>query len=423
MVSGTHGIRDSGWRGWFGGIALLAVSAQVVVFSGTATAQNPAVALGAAKSSVSAAEAQRDEAESQIAPARARYAAINRRAVPANRAATSARRQARDLRGELVAKQEGAASRIVETKADYSREAEDHDDEVSSGIAFGLAALVLAGIALGWGWFRASAPVAWLSDRPQAQAIGLCVFGGVALIVVGAVIDGAGGTFVFLLGFLLPATLLLARHSAEVQRGRAEPLMKRERMPAWVTKAVAATASVLALLAFGSAVFSSDPQEPTISAQLRRDATAEPTSRELTEAKRSASRLSAKAASLNADRRRARHDLEAARRGWHRSTRQLMSAEGEVRRYTRRLAAISRKEELEAEKAEREAIEEEEELAVENDASSSCDPNYTGCLDPNSVDYDCAGGSGNGPDYTGPVEVIGVDHYGLDADGDGYACE
>ena len=54
----------------------------------------------------------------------------------------------------------------------------------------------------------------------------------------------------------------------------------------------------------------------------------------------------------------------------------------------------------------------------------SCDPNYDGdCLDPNAFDYDCAGGTGNGPEYAGPVEVVGDDPYGLDADGDGFACE
>lgn len=55
--------------------------------------------------------------------------------------------------------------------------------------------------------------------------------------------------------------------------------------------------------------------------------------------------------------------------------------------------------------------------------ASGCDPNYSGCLNPNSPDYDCAGGSGNGPDYTGPVQVLGDDHYGLDSNGDGYGCE
>jgi hypothetical protein len=56
---------------------------------------------------------------------------------------------------------------------------------------------------------------------------------------------------------------------------------------------------------------------------------------------------------------------------------------------------------------------------------SSCDPNYSGaCLNPNASDYDCAGGSGNGPLYVqGPITVVGTDHYGLDADGDGVGCE
>lgn len=55
---------------------------------------------------------------------------------------------------------------------------------------------------------------------------------------------------------------------------------------------------------------------------------------------------------------------------------------------------------------------------------SNCHPSYEGaCLDPNSSDYDCAGGEGNGPDYTGMVRVVGPDDYGLDADGDGIGCE
>jgi len=54
-----------------------------------------------------------------------------------------------------------------------------------------------------------------------------------------------------------------------------------------------------------------------------------------------------------------------------------------------------------------------------------CDKNYKGrCLRPNVSDYDCAGGSGNGPYYvSGPFRVVGYDHYGLDSDGDGIACE
>jgi hypothetical protein len=55
-------------------------------------------------------------------------------------------------------------------------------------------------------------------------------------------------------------------------------------------------------------------------------------------------------------------------------------------------------------------------------STPKCDPNYSGCV-PIASDVDCAGGSGNGPEYTGMVRVIGVDIYDLDRDGDGWGCE
>ena len=58
-------------------------------------------------------------------------------------------------------------------------------------------------------------------------------------------------------------------------------------------------------------------------------------------------------------------------------------------------------------------------------AKKKCDKNYKGrCLKPNVSDYDCAGGSGDGPYYvSGPFRVVGKDHYRLDADKGGIACE
>ena len=54
--------------------------------------------------------------------------------------------------------------------------------------------------------------------------------------------------------------------------------------------------------------------------------------------------------------------------------------------------------------------------------AQDCTPGYSPCLPP-AYDYDCIGGSGNGPAYTGRVEVTGVDIYELDRDGDGIGCE
>lgn len=54
----------------------------------------------------------------------------------------------------------------------------------------------------------------------------------------------------------------------------------------------------------------------------------------------------------------------------------------------------------------------------------NCHSGYEGaCLDPNASDYDCIGGSGNGPYYTGRVRVVGPDVFGLDRDHDGIGCE
>ena len=63
-------------------------------------------------------------------------------------------------------------------------------------------------------------------------------------------------------------------------------------------------------------------------------------------------------------------------------------------------------------------------FATQTDAQESCDPNYEGACVPIASDVDCAGGSGNGPEYVdGPVTVVGNDIYDLDRDGDGIGCE
>ena len=54
---------------------------------------------------------------------------------------------------------------------------------------------------------------------------------------------------------------------------------------------------------------------------------------------------------------------------------------------------------------------------------SGCHPSYTGACVPIVSDVDCAGGSGNGPEYVGRVNVVGPDEYDLDRDNDGVGCE
>lgn len=57
-------------------------------------------------------------------------------------------------------------------------------------------------------------------------------------------------------------------------------------------------------------------------------------------------------------------------------------------------------------------------------SGSNCVAGYSRCLKPGIGDYDCAGGSGDGPNYVnGPIGVSGDDPFGLDSDNDGVGCE
>jgi hypothetical protein len=98
----------------------------------------------------------------------------------------------------------------------------------------------------------------------------------------------------------------------------------------------------------------------------------------------------------------------------------------------RRERAAIRREHIRARKAraaarrerERQAqIAAEEAATPEPEPAASCHPSYNPCLDPDASDYDCEGGSGDGPEYTGFVTVNGPDPYDLDSDGDGTGCE
>ena len=152
----------------------------------------------------------------------------------------------------------------------------------------------------------------------------------------------------------------------------------------------------------------------------------------LARAEGTATRFEERAAPPLASVGRRKSALRAAERNLANAEAQLASAEGDARGFTQRLAAVEKREAREHEKEEREAqglAEEEqrelEEVEEENAELASCDPNYEGeCLTPGIGDYDCAGGSGDGPNYVySPVTVVGVDVYGLDANNNGIGCE
>lgn len=58
-------------------------------------------------------------------------------------------------------------------------------------------------------------------------------------------------------------------------------------------------------------------------------------------------------------------------------------------------------------------------------AQTNCNPSYPSvCLQDGIGDYDCEGGSGNGPNYVqGPITVRQPDPFDLDRDGNGVGCQ
>ncbi len=405
-----------------------------ILATGLAHAEDPSAGLSSAESTAAGAELEIADSKAQQDATEARYEAITREAAPARRKARSAQAQARHMRADLVARQSRAAARISQLEAEHRQEVAHHDDQVRNGIGFGLAALVAAAIALGWSWFRASAAVAALSELSLGRAIGLCVGGGFGLLIAGAGLSGADGivgavgSFVFFLGFVLPTALLLGRHSAEIQRGRAKPMLRQERMPGWVTRLIAGLMVVIFLVGLGEAVLADGVGSSGISTQLQNEAEKSASAlggHELATAMAEASRLRREASGPIAEQDAARRAVKQASNQVHQAERKLARAAASARYFTRRLAAVTAREEREAVKvAELEELEAEEAAEEEAEfAAEECDPNYSGCLDPNSPDYDCEGGSGDGPDYTGTVTVLGVDHYGLDDDGDGIGCD
>jgi type VI protein secretion system component VasF len=211
----------------------------------------------------------------------------------------------------------------------------------------------------------------------------------------------------------------LGRHSAEIQRGRAKPVFKRDRLPTWVPRVAGALLLLVALGGLGSSILAEQPAAPSFSAQLHDDVTAltdGPAAERLAEAKAEADAARARAVKPLLRQRAARTALRKATRELRHAGNRLVSAEADQRRFAHRLAVLTAREEREAvraaERAEREAVEIEEEESL----SSECDPNYTGCVPVYPPDVDCA-------EVGETVTVTGSDPHGLDADGDLVGCE
>lgn len=415
-----------------------------------APAQELTSLIATAEQRAEAARGEVGELKKELPPISSRYSRASRRARAARSEVRSAKADVATIKTERDTRRADAATRLHRIE-DANRESQqNHDDRITSDIGLGLAAMVVALLVLAWDWFRASAAVAALTRFTAAQAVGICVGGGFLAVLIGAVMEGGGGLMAVLgtalvsLGLMLPAAFLLARHSAEIQRGRAKPWLGRERFPARVTQVLAAILGVVCLGAFGAAAFAPQAHSDEIPTGLQAVANGDGHgSSVLAAAEATALAAEREAAPALAAQARARSSLRHARRAVGQAERGMVAAERQARNLSRKLVAVELREQHEVEREERRALraQEKEEREYERMLASeerkatreaetaaeaeACDPNYEGaCLHEGIGDYDCEGGSGDGPNYVaGPVYVVGYDEFGLDSDGDGVGCE
>lgn len=209
--------------------------------------------------------------------------------------------------------------------------------------------------------------------------------------------------------------LFLVQHQAAplVTSGRSSWAWLRPRTwKGWLGYAAVAFVVIVAIVGGSEEERSSDraPERPPVAATPA-DSSAQETARQDAQvrARQAAARREARVRARRAAARREREQRARAVRADQR--RERIRARRAVIREERAQAAAERERQAQAA------------AAAEQEAASSCHPSYDPCLNPAASDYDCAGGSGDGPEYTGYVTVTGSDDYDLDRDGDGTGCE
>lgn len=426
-------------------VAIAILAAVALLCAASASARDLSSSIADVEARAGAAAAEIEDLKGAEAPVAHRFEAAVRRAAPMRGAVRSATRRVARVEHAEHARQAAAMTKVQQIESANRKAEEKHDDKVTSGIGFGLAAVILGLIVLAWGWFRASAAIAALTRVTLGQAIGLCAGGGFLTAVIGGALTDAGGILAVLgsaligLGIGLAAAFLLARHSAEIQRGLSRPLLRRDRWPVRATQVLAAVLGFLCLVALGTAVFApaAKSNDPPTALRAQAASAGRPPARAAAEER--VSRLQAKTGPLLAVIHHDKADLRQEKRAVGHAQERMVAAEKKAASFTRRLVSLEAREQRQAEAEERrdqkaaeaeereyeKALVAEEAEAEEAAEGSACDPNYVGeCLKDGIGDYDCAEGDGDGPNYVySPVEVVGADPFGLDEDGDGVGCQ
>ena len=390
-----------------------------------AIAQDPATGLASAEAQATEARAEISAAEQVVSAAETELAPVADRAAEANEQAEAALARVDRLEEQMIKRRVDAARQVAAINADYQDEIAEHDDHNDALIGAGIGLLLLALIALAWDQFRGLPVVARLADEKLgrlAAILGVLLL--LALIIGGVLLGGNGaarviGATVLSFGIGLLVALLTARHSLLRERGQAQAILSRERLPRKAALVLAALLALLFVGSLGSAMTSAEPERPTIApelAQLAEAAQGDPASRPTAAVRRAAvvaRPLVAQARQLAQARREAEQAVDDAKDTLNAARGRLAQAERDARRYGRLIAQEAAAAEREAARlaaiAAREARQEAEEAEQQ---AQTVTPTV-----PTGGDLDCA----DVADTNFPVPAD--DPNGFDADGDGIGCE
>jgi predicted nucleic acid-binding Zn-ribbon protein len=389
-----------------------------------ANAKDLAAELSAAESDASTARAALATAEDHVTEAEQALAPLKAQAESADQKADAAEQRVDEIEAKLTDARTDAAHQIRSAEQAYAEDVDEHDKDTASSVGFGIGALVLGVVALFWPVVRRLEPIPWLASHGWREF--LAVLGSLVLLLLvgGSLVENDGiapaiGGFLIIVSIGALVLVPVARHSLQIERGEATALTRQHPFPGWVPQVVAGVLAIVAIAAVLGALGEDDPSEPVFSPKLERLAAAaegdptDPPTQALAEAQQRAEPLVARASKLASARDEVEDVLSEARTDVRALQQGIASAEKEIDSLS---ALIAEQEAKAAQQAAREAEQAEEQ------SSDNCTPGYSPCLPPAS-DYDCSGGSGDGPEYTGQVSVSGSDPYDLDADGDGVGCE
>jgi hypothetical protein len=251
------------------GAALLAVLLALLL-PATSWGQDLQTELTEAQQEEAAAISAIGESEAEVARAEEELAPVAERAADASREAEAALTRLDRLEEQMTDRRVEAAEEVAALQGEHEDELAAHDESRDGLIGLAIGTLLLALVVLMWETFRDLPVVSRFAGQRLNGTIAILgvlllltlLVGGVMLAADGLV--RTAGAAILVLGIGMVVALWVARHSILRERGEAQAILSRDRLPRKVTLALAALLALLFAGVLGGAVTNAAPDPPSI---------------------------------------------------------------------------------------------------------------------------------------------------------------